>query len=247
VSLVYLKQNVRNRLPKHGRSIHSSPVSKELAEKSKDTEDTYCAICQEVILERENGQDAVYCEGQCQSWIHRKCSGLTGQAFEQICESNDKHLCPFCMLSVQNCELMKLRNMIELLSKKVEQLSGSPSSSSNSVDNKIQTPLATKSSTDSHMNDASIDITATVTLLMNEEREKEKHKLNVIIHNLPECDDADPANRKKQDISKTSYIIDKHLGVPATITQAIRIWTKREKPRLLKVTISSSQQRSLKC
>jgi len=33
--------------------------------------------------------------------------------------------------------------------------------------------LITNSSTDSHMNDAPVDITATVTLLMNEEREKE--------------------------------------------------------------------------
>ena len=127
------------------------------------------------------------------------------------------------MISVQNCELIELRNMIKLLSKKVEQLSGSPPSSSTSVNDKTQTPLITNSSTDSHMNDAPVDITATVTLLMNEEREKEKCKLNVIIHNLPECDDANPTNRKTQDIFKISPIIDKHLGIPTSIAQTIRI------------------------
>ena len=55
------------------------------------------------------------------------------------------------------------------------------------------------------MNDAPVDITATVTLLMNEEKEKEKRKLNVIIHNLPECDDTDPINRKTQDISPNPW------------------------------------------
>ena len=148
------------------------------------------------------------------------------------------------MLSVQNCELKEVRNMIELLSKKVEQLSSSPPSKSNSVNDKTQTPLITNSSADSHMDDAPVDITATVTLLMNEEREKEKRKLNFIMHNLPECDDADPTNRKTQDISKISSIIDKHLGIPTTITQAKRIGKKREKPRLLKVTVSSSQQKA---
>ena len=62
------------------------------------------------------------------------------------------------------------------------------------------------------------------------------------MHNSPECDDADPSNRKTHDISKkVSSIIDKHLSVPTTITQAIRIGKKREKPRLLKVTLISTQ------
>ena len=67
----------RNRLPKRGRPLDSSPLNKT-EKKHKDTEaETYCTICQEVILEGEEGQDAAFCEGQCQSWIHRKCSGLT--------------------------------------------------------------------------------------------------------------------------------------------------------------------------
>ena len=52
--------------------------------------------------------------------------------------------------------------------------------------------------------------------------------MNVIVHNLPECDDSDPSNRKSHDISKISSIVDKYLSVPTTVTQAIRIG-KREK------------------
>jgi len=79
---------------------------------------------------------------------------------------------------------------------------------------------------------------------MNEEKEKEKRKLNVIVHNLSECDDSDPLNRKNHDFSKTSSIIDKYLSVPTTITQPIRIGKKREKPRLLKITLNSSQEKA---
>jgi len=55
-------------------------------------------------------------------------------------------------------------------------------------------------------NDTS-SITATVTYLLNEEKEREKRKLNVIIHNLPECDDPNPSNRKSYDISQTICLL----------------------------------------
>jgi len=74
-------------------------------------------------------------------------------------------------------------------------------------------------------------------------KEREKWKLNVIIHNLPECDDPNPSNRRSYDISQTTSIIDKYMNTSTTITKAIRIGKKREKPRLLKVTLNSSQEK----
>ena len=116
----------RNRLPKRGRPLDSSPLNKT-EKKHKNTEaETYCTIFQEVILEGEEGQDAVFREGQCQSWIHRKCSGLTSQAFKKICESDDKYMYPYCLLSIQNCELKELKNIVKSLSEKLDQLTGSP-------------------------------------------------------------------------------------------------------------------------
>lgn len=232
----------KNRLPKRGRPLDSSPLNKT-EKKHKDTEiETYCTICQDIILEGEEGQDAVFCEGQCQSWIHRKCSGLTSQIFEKICESDDKYMCPYCVLSIQNCELKELRNIVKSLSEKLDKLTGNPPPANAS--NTVQPPSILESNTDIVMNDTPNEITATVTSLINEEREKEKRKLNVIVHNLPECDDSDPSNRKSHDISKTSSIVDKYLSVSTTITQAIRIGKKREKARLLKITFSSVQEKA---
>ena len=74
-------------------------------------------------------------------------------------------------------------------------------------------------------------------------KEREKQKLNVIIHNLPKCDDPNPSNRRSYDISQTTFIIDKYMNTSTTITKAIRIGKKREKPRLLKVTLNSSQEK----
>ena len=44
-----------------------------------------CLVCEEPIL--ESGEhcevnEAVFCEGSCQGWLHRKCAGLTHLAFD---------------------------------------------------------------------------------------------------------------------------------------------------------------------
>ena len=50
-----------------------------------------CPVCDETIKEPDddgnNGQDAVFCEGECQVWLHRTCAGLTAQAFSALCIS----------------------------------------------------------------------------------------------------------------------------------------------------------------
>jgi len=142
------------------------------------------------------------------------------------------------MLSIQNCELMELRNIVKSLSEKLEQLSDKISGGI-LKDGSIQpSPIVKTKLT----NDTS-SITAIVTCLFNEERETEKQKLNVIIHNLPECNDPNPSNRKSYDISQTTSVIDKYMNTSTTITKAIRIGKKSEKPRLLKVTLNSSQEK----
>ena len=164
---------MRNRLLKCRRPLDSLPLNKT-EKKHKDTEaETYCSICQEIILEGEEGQDDVFCKGQCQSQIHQKCSGLTSQVFEKIFESDDKYMCPYCMLSIQNCELKELRNIVKSLSKKLDKLTGSPPPANASKKDKVQPPLISESKTDIAMNDTPDDITTTVTSLINEEREKE--------------------------------------------------------------------------
>ena len=100
----------------------------------------------------------------------------------------------------------------------MDKLTGSPLSANASKKDTVQPPSISESNIDIAINDTPDDITATVTSLINEEREKQKCKLNVTVHNLPECDDLDPKNRKSHGISKISSIVHKYLSVPTTIT-----------------------------
>jgi len=47
---------------------------------------TACLICEEPILKADEhcvGDDAVFCEGDCQGWLHRQCAGVTHPAFDE--------------------------------------------------------------------------------------------------------------------------------------------------------------------
>ena len=49
-----------------------------------------CTICDENINERSKtnvGDDAVLCDGKCQSWLHRRCAGLSRVRFRIVTDS----------------------------------------------------------------------------------------------------------------------------------------------------------------
>ena len=58
-----------------------------------------CSVCEDEILESINtqdGQDAVFCEGSCQGWMHKGCAGLTKAAFTRVSSSKDPFTCLHC-------------------------------------------------------------------------------------------------------------------------------------------------------
>ena len=64
-----------------------------------------CSICDKRITDRgdkEAGENAVYCEGKCSSWVHRQYAGLTQPCFKLISESKAPFLCVDCMNTVNN-------------------------------------------------------------------------------------------------------------------------------------------------
>ena len=86
----------------------------------------------------------------------------------------------------------------------------------------------------------SYDITSTLTSILAEEKEKEKRKLNLIIHKIPESTDDNAQIRKAYDLRQINTILQKHLNIETTIENAIRLGKKDlAKTRLLKITVAS--------
>jgi len=88
------------------------------------------------------------------------------------------------------------------------------------------------------------EISQAVSSVLNEEKEKSKRKLNIILHNIPESDAEDVAVRRQHDEDTAKAVINQHLDIPASITEPIRLGKKCDKPRLLRITVGSSEEKT---
>ena len=57
----------------------------------EDSTPAHCPVCCKVIVEHNEekkieGDDAVFCEGTCNAWVHRMCVGLSKHSYEALTE-----------------------------------------------------------------------------------------------------------------------------------------------------------------
>ena len=95
---------------------------------------------------------------------------------------------------------------------------------------------------------SSQSIVSTIVSTMNEEKDKERRWLNLIIHNAPESTAELADSRKTEDIDLATDIFNVYLGAKATVTKALRLGKKTEKnidkPRLMKVTVDTLESKA---
>ena len=93
---------------------------------------------------------------------------------------------------------------------------------------------------------ASESLASTIVSTMNEEKEKERRRFNLIIHNVPESTADVLESHKTEDIGCATDIFNVYLGTKATVTKALRLGKKTEganKPRLMKVTVDNLESK----
>ena len=84
------------------------------------------------------------------------------------------------------------------------------------------------------------NIAASITF---EQKEKGKRQLNIIVHNIAESSTNKGLSRKEEDIGKCKSLFQTHLGTTVTIQNAICLGKRSDKPRLLKITLNSIQEK----
>lgn len=94
-----------------------------------------------------------------------------------------------------------------------------------------------------------VDSTSEVlTSFINEEKERCKRCLNLIVHNVLESSADNGPERKSDDINTVTSIFEKYLGVKAKIINANRIGRKKDsqsRPRLTKVSVESEREKAM--
>ena len=87
-------------MPKRQEKPNHTTPPKDADKRAKENPPSVCLVCDVVINEDGDdvtGDDAVFCEGICDTWMHRKCVGMS--VFDNLGGSNNPYLCPTCMIS----------------------------------------------------------------------------------------------------------------------------------------------------
>ena len=87
----------------------------------------YCLVCLDEILNRDTSdnnddEETIFCEGYCDSWVHRRCIGLTKKALISYRESNNPYMCPSCRISKYEHLISDMKSTIASLELKVSEL-----------------------------------------------------------------------------------------------------------------------------
>ena len=220
---------------KRSRASENSPSNKE-KKKSKSSHTVSCCICEADIV--DDTDESVLCEGICQAWMHRKCAGISRQVFAVISKSNDPYLCSHCMLSNYKEEIVSLKNQVNSLSNELALLKGNQVPTDVSDSSLPDDSQVSISSADKHIKTMFNDY-------INEEKEKAKRCLNIIIHNIPESPSEDGNTRKKHDTDFVTDISHQHLNTKVSINKCFRIGKKGAKPRLLKISLGTELEKAI--
>ena len=178
----------RTRKIKRKKPIHNTPPNNSVVKKTKETQDDNqieCLICDNIILEpgeNTDGHDAVFCEGECQGWIHRHCAGITRPVFEKLLSESAPYLCPHCTYSKQYNEISALKETIKTLTDKISKLEGNQTSHPKTI---YQQPMLPSNQLPDPPNQPT-------TPLINQQRSSDR-KCNVVFYGIAEC----PPNTSK--------------------------------------------------
>ena len=169
---------------------HVSPP-KATEKRKKRNQSATCIICDVIIIESTDdviGEDAVYCEGDCQAWMHRKCVCMSKKLYDKLSNCDDPFYCSYCVASKQSQEISALRNLVDDLTKKLAGMKALEHRIADLEKNfsKVKT-TATISSAPSSGSSSAIPVTNIATNHPSSLGALTDRKFNLVIQGIPEC------------------------------------------------------------
>ena len=197
-----------------------------------------CLQCEEEV--EDNMDETIEC-GLCKNWCHKKCSRLSETKYKHLQEGGDELLwsCKKCRESdaVETGRSRleaKVDTMMEMMAKMMKRMI------------ELEESKAERESRIEEMINESVEVK--VKEAMNEAREREKRKMNVILVNVPENEGESAEERKKGDLERVIEIVGKVAEVGREeVGDPIRLGGKtigkESRPRMLRVTMKSEDAR----
>lgn len=187
-----------------------------------------CPICEESF---KPGHESIFCEGDCQKYLHRQCASLTKEQFKKAGESNLPFYCLHCILLRHNSEIDKLKKLVSELTAKIGSLEGQSSSASNG--HTIPTESISVGGPSTTINQRPSPKTG----------QSDDRKYNLVVYGISECPNGTKrSERVKQDIvNSVSILSDLNNDIQAnSIRDSLRLGKfkkdqTRPRPLLLKL------------
>ena len=132
---------------KKKRPVDTAPLNQGIGKKTNES--NVRPLCHEPISEAweyTERQDAIYCKGQCKTYLHRKCAALSKLVFDQIGESDEPFLCCHCLLLNQKDKINVLKTLVESWNAKILRLTNQ----TNTVDNPTEDSQISNSESTDH-------------------------------------------------------------------------------------------------
>ena len=81
--------------------------------------ETCCICCQQVTVEKD---EALYCSGKCQQWLHRYCASVTVEQYKNINDKATEFQCPSCCRERHQQQICELTGTVEAMKIEIAQL-----------------------------------------------------------------------------------------------------------------------------
>ena len=186
----------------------------------------------------------------CNQWLHKDCSDVTNEVYQFLKQQNDYQGGTFWACQACRVVAIKFDKRMKELDKRIDEVEAT--ANENKTDIKaLQTDIVTiKESVANEKPDLTKVQSATTSSVFNEISERDKRKLNIVVHGLDEAGKAikDGKDRAAFDIGKLQELIDElDLELDAQDRELVRFAkrlgqpTDGATPRPLLVGLGSSE------
>lgn len=217
-----------------------------------------CPICDEVILDAVDdkpGEQAVECDGSCATWLHRRCAGLSKNAFLTISKSLDPFYCPQCRLNNQEKDINSLKvmvvnltNQLSTVQDKLAELEGSSAAATSAINSYASAVSHHSQPLNSVLNTSSLPIPSLRSDAAPKPYSLSNRKFNLILFGLEESTKGTPRHlRVRKDYENACSLLSSinPLISELSICDCLRLGRYRDdrhRPVLVKLNRSCDVQ-----
>ncbi len=198
------------------------------------TDTATCKVCMNTF---SNKNDKLIECGRCTEWVCITCAKLSAAAYK-VCGKPDSPFHWFCEdCTVSALTAVKTDQLIEERCK--QHFESFKEEVADMIDQKVEEKIEkVEEKIDTRLQEGNINIED----IVNEIKERKERENNVIMFNVPESVNMEPADRKIDDVAKALKICEM-LEVDAEFTQAIRLGKKKPlgEHRPLRLTTVSAE------